>query len=119
MPFGVAGDGWMVQDALIWCHRRIVATREMAAAADFLAQLHARLEEVGVEPQELIELVEQLDLVGLIVAIIAHGGADDGVVLLLDEAVVVLAIGAAAGKADMFLFAIAAELVVDELPAVV
>lgn len=109
----------MLHDALIRCHRRIVATREVAAATDFLAQLHARLEEVGVKPQELIELFEQLDLVGLIVTVIADGGADDGVVFLLDEAVVVLAIGATAGKADVFGFTIAAELVVDELPAVV
>ena len=109
----------MLQDALIWCHGRIVATRDTAADTDFLAQLHARLEEVGVEPQELIDLVEKLELVGLIVAVIAHGGADDGVVFLFDEAVIVFAIGVATGKADVFLFAIAVELIVDELTAVV
>lgn len=50
---------------------------------------------------------------------IADRAADNGVVLLLDKAVVVLSIGARTGKSDLFLLAVALEFVIDELASVI
>lgn len=58
MAFGVVIDRRMLEDALIGSLRGIVETPDPAADADFLAEFHARLENIGVEPQELINLVE-------------------------------------------------------------
>ena len=49
----------------------------------------------------------------------ADGLADDRVVLLLDEAVVIFVIGPAAGKGDLLIHTVAVELVVDELGAII
>lgn len=109
----------MVHGSLIGCCWVTVTTRDPAADTDFLSELHTGLEEVGIEPQESIDMLDQEELFVLIVAVIAHGGADDGVIFLFDEAVIVFAIGAAAREADLLLLTIAMELIVDELAAVV
>lgn len=49
------------------------------------------------------------------IAIIADGATDDGIVLLLDEAIIVFAIGATPGEGDLLVMAVPQELVVDEL----
>ena len=63
--------------------------------------------------------MEQLELIRLIVAVIADGVTDDGIVFLFDEAVIVFAIGTASGEGNVLGLAVTAEVVVDELTAVV
>src|SRR3989344_9671715 len=73
---GSGAHGRMSEDSLIRSHGWIVATGDFAAGADFFAQFHTGLEEVGIQPQELIEPLEEFELQGPVVAVIAHGGAD-------------------------------------------
>jgi len=109
----------MVKEAAIGGFRIIVASRQLATGSDFFFELHDRLEEVGVNSQGLVELVQETQLRWGIVAVVTNGFADDGVVFLFDEAVVVLAIGATPGEGDAFSFTVAIELVVDKLRAVI
>jgi len=113
------GDCRMGKDSVIGSLWSVIATREVAAPADFLGQLHDGLEEVGVEPEDVIEGRQHGELFGSVIAIVPDGLADDGVVLLLDVAVVVFVIGPAAGKGDLLLETVPVELIIDELTAVV
>ena len=54
-----------------------------------------------------------------VIAVVAGKVTDDGVVLLFDVAVVVLAVGTTAGEGDVFILAVLPEVFVDELAAVV
>jgi hypothetical protein len=54
-----------------------------------------------------------------VIAVVAGKVADDGVVLLFDVAVVVLAVGTTAGEGDVFILAVLPEVFVDELAAVI
>lgn len=58
-------------------------------------------------------------MLGGVVAIVSDGTSDDGVVFLLDEAVIVLAVGSTARKGDLLIVAVAEKLVVDELGSVI
>ncbi len=51
----VLGDCRVSQDSMIGCLRTVIATGQATATADFFDEFHHRLEEVGVEPQELVE----------------------------------------------------------------
>jgi hypothetical protein len=117
--FGRFGDTGVCQEPAEWCLGLIIVSREAASGAKFFTELHHRLEEVGVEPESLIELLEKCKLPGVVIAVVADGSADDGVVLLFDKAVVVLAIGAAAGEGNRVELTVAAQFVVDELTAIV
>ena len=80
---------------------------------------HQGLEEVVVEVQQGIEGIEGLDLSHGVQATVAHIGADMRAVVLLDKAVVVFVIGAAAGKGDLLLLEKGPDEVVEELRAVI
>src|SRR6266478_4290365 len=77
------------------------------------------MEEVGVEPKMGVELGEQSQLVIIVVAVIADGPTDDGVVFLFNVAAIVLAEGTAAGKGDSFSLTIPEQFIVNELTAVI
>src|SRR4030042_2277750 len=87
----------------------------------FLSEAHDRLEEVVVEPHLLIELVDGLGLFGSVKASRAQIGPDQGGVLLLHKAVVILVEGSAAGEGDVFdcLFPEADQVSVEEFAAVI
>jgi len=112
-------DLGMGEHTLIGSLGRVVVAGDAAAGAEFLFELHHGLEEVGVEPEASIERMQEPELRWRIVAVVAHGAADDGEVFLFDEAVIVLAIGTASGEGDPLLVTVAGEFVVDELCAVV
>jgi len=97
----------------------VIGFVDHASVAGFRSHLHDRLEEVGVEPKMLVELVEEGELLIVVVAVIADGLADDGVVFLFDIAAVVLAVGAAAGEGDLEILAEAQQLGIDELAAII
>ena len=65
------------------------------------------------------DLVQEREFAGGVVAVVAGGLADFGPVLLLDVGLVVLVVGSAAGEGDVPVGAPGAEVVVDELAAVV
>src|ERR1051325_1852816 len=69
--------------------------------------------EKGVEP------LEELELLLCIIAVVGDGPADDRVVFLFDEAVVVLTVRTGSSKGDPLVNAVPVELVVDELTAIV
>ena len=76
-------------------------------------------EMVGVKTQVTIKLVERLELLGRVKAAISDVPAHDRIVLFFDKAVVVFAVTPGAGKGYVFLFAVAVEVVIDELTAVI
>jgi hypothetical protein len=90
-----------------------------ASATGLGEKLHDRLEEVGVETKMPVELVEEGELLIVIVAVIADGSADNGVVFLFDIATVVLAVWPTASKGDLEVVAEAQQVVIDELAAIV
>jgi hypothetical protein len=99
--------------------RLVVATGELASVPDLFSELHDRLEVVGVQAEKLIEHPQELELPGPVVAVVADRAANDGIVFLLDIAVVVLVIGPTAGEGDFLVFTVLFEVGVDELGAIV
>ena len=87
----------------------------------FVLQTQDRLEEVVIQPHQVVELVQQVGLPDGVQALIAQVGADEGVVLLLDEAVVVTLEGPAAGELNgpVTILPEATQMIVEELAAVV
>src|SRR3989304_5085412 len=87
----------------------------------FLFETQDGLEEVVVEPHVVVKLVEQMGLPDGVQALIAEVGADQGAVLLLDEAVVVALEGSAARELNALVTVLpeAAQMIVEELAAVV
>lgn len=73
----------------------------MAAGTNLLGELHYRLEEIDVEPQCVVELVEQLELLRCVIAVIGDGATNNGVVLLFHKAVVILAVRPRACETDL------------------
>ena len=74
---------------------------------------------VGVKTQVIVKLVERLKVLGCIKAAISDVLAHDRIVLFFDKAAVVFAVTPGACKGYMLLFAVAVELVIDELRAVI
>jgi len=105
----------MVEDTLVGCSGLVIAACHSGTAAHLFFEFHDGLEEVGVEAETSVERVQELKLLGRIVAVIPHGATDDGIVFLFDKAVVVLAIGTASGEGNLLLLAVAQEVVVDKL----
>src|SRR4030065_7938 len=66
-----------------------------------LPQAHHGLEKVVVEPEPVVERVEQVRLVDGIETVVANVGTDKGGVLLLNETIVVLVPLPAAGVLDV------------------
>ena len=83
-----------------------------------LDQLRRWLEVVHVQPQHRVQLVERFKLGRCVVLAVTDRRSHDGVVLLLDEAVVVLAVRPASGERDLVLTAVAEQVVADELAPV-
>jgi hypothetical protein len=77
-------------------------------------ELHAGLEEVGVESEGPVEGVQRLGGGGGLVPVVAHQATDDGTVLLLDVGLIVLAAGARACERNVLFDAVPVEGVVDE-----
>jgi hypothetical protein len=101
--FDFSGNVGTRQDPLIGCLRRVILFSNFGAMPHFLFELHHRHEEIGVEMQHLIELIEQGDLLGGVVAQIADVAAHDRPVFLLDMGTIVFATWAAARKGQLFL----------------
>ena len=92
-----------------------ITPEDLSVDAFFALKSHDWLEEVFIEPQLVaVKVVDQVQLLGCIITQVAQRPTDMGKVFLLDISVVVLAIGAAAGKRQVFLLGIPVELVVDE-----
>jgi len=70
-------------------------------------------------PIDRIQAVEQCHMTLGVVTPIAHQAAYDGPVLLLHEGIIILATDPPAGESDLLGFAVAQQLVVDELGAIV
>ena len=117
--FDFLGDLGMSQDPFVGRLRLVVASRELAPVPDLLLELHDREEEVGIQACDSIEPAEKFYLLRSVIAVVADKVADDGVVLLFDIAVVVLAVRTTAGEGDVFVLAVLSEVFVDELAAVV
>ena len=116
---GLTRDLRVPQEPSVGRLGRVVATGEVAAHADLLLELHHGLEEVAERPQMRVEVGQQCQLAGTVVAPVADRAAHDGVVLLFDEAVVVFLVGTAPGEGDRLALAVADELEVDELRAII
>ena len=112
--FGVLGHLGAGQHALIRGLRIVVDPPHPRALAGPGDQLPGGVEEVDQQPQLIVELVEQRDLLLGLQAQVADVPAHHVVVLLLGEVVVVLAVGARAGEADALLVAVAVQVVVDD-----
>ena len=107
------------QHPLIRGLRIVVDPPHPRALAGLGDQLLGWVEEVDQQPQPIVELVEQLDLLLGLQTQVADVAAYHVVVLLLGEVVVVLAVGARTGELDALLAAVAVQVVVDELAAAV
>ena len=117
--FDLLRDPRMIEEPPVGRERRIVTSGYFAAGADLFLQLHYRQEEVGVQPERCVDRIEQSELLWGVVAIVGNRSADDGVVLLFDKAVVVFLVRSAPGEGDPFFVAVACQLCVDELRAIV
>jgi hypothetical protein len=113
------GDLGVCQDPSVGSLGLVVTTGELASVPDLFSELHDRLEVIGVQAENLIEHPQELELPRRVVAVVADCAANDGIVFLLDIAVVVLVIGPTAGEGDFLVFAVLFEVGVDELGAVV
>jgi hypothetical protein len=105
---------------------RAVATPDVRGAVlsgvgGFLLHAKDGLEEVVVEPHSVIEAVEGSGLGDRVEALMAEVASDEGGVLLLDEAVVVLVERATAGEAEArdSVVPVADEMIIEELTAIV
>jgi hypothetical protein len=85
-------DLGVCQDTSVGRLRLVVAAGERASMSDLVAELHDRLEEVGKQPEGLVKHGQELKLPRRVVAVVADGATDDGVVFLFDVAVIVLVI---------------------------
>src|SRR5581483_8193682 len=97
----------------------IVGAADAASFASLRRQLHRGLEEVHVQAQGAVELAQLPIGAFSLETIVADEVADDRAVLLLDEALIVLAGDATPGEADRMLLAVGHQLGVEELAAVV
>ena len=113
------GDLGGVEDPLVGGLGLIVAFRDLGTVPLLLDQHHDRLEEVEIQAQRLIEGIEGGTGRRALVAVVADHLAHGGPVLLLDVGLVVLVVGSTAGEGDLLLLAVALQVVVDELAAVV
>src|SRR5438552_285540 len=107
-------------DALEGCARGIVAAA-LARPDAFLAEELDRGQEQILEETELVtvEVVERRDRARRVVAVVAHELADMGPVLLLNVSVVVFLVGPPPRELDRLRLAVAIQVVVDELRAIV
>ena len=82
---------------------------------------HDRLEEVVIEPHQVVEAVDILGLLHGVQAVIAPVGTYGVGIALFDERVVVLVVGPTAGQVHLrgLLFPEASHMVIEELAAVV
>ena len=90
--------------------RTIIAPPHPCAVAGLLDQLGARSHEIDHQPQPVIQLVEQCDRFGGVVAGLADMFAHHVEVLLLSEVVVFLAMRAGAREVDLLLLAVALQM---------
>lgn len=107
------------QHSGVRCLRFVIDSLNLTPLAHLLFELHHRYEEVDVVVHGGVETIEQVQLFGGIVAVVANCTPDNGPVLLLDVGVVILLARPSAGERDLFAVAVPQELVVDELRAVI
>jgi hypothetical protein len=82
-------------------------------------QLHRRLEEVHIQPEDGVDAIQRLQGCSGTVPVVAHQPSYHRPVLLLYMATIVFLVRARPGEGDIFSLAVGIEMVVDELPAVV
>ena len=104
---------------MIRCKGAVIFSRELRSVASFFEELGRGEEEIAQEPEAVIKRVQGQQCFLRFEAGITDGAADDGVVFLFDETVVVFAIGARPREGDVLLNAVADKVVVEELGAVV
>lgn len=109
----------MSQESLIRRLRMVVGFGDFASVARLGFELHNGLEEVGEEPERTVELAKDTKLSIVIIAGIADGLSNDGVVFLFHKAAIILAIGSATGKGDFVFATVSEEFRVNELTTVV
>src|SRR5437660_7959651 len=112
---GLLVDETRLQHPLVRRARLVVLLGHPRAVTLFRFQLHARLKEVGVKLQRLVQLRQQAQLLVRVTALIADRAPHHRVVLLLDETTVVLAIRPRAREGYPLLLAVGQERLVDEL----
>jgi len=119
--FDLLGIGAGQADEPIERGARLIVAANLARSLAFGPdELDRRLEQVHVEPQLVsIEIVHRLGGFRRLIAVPADELADVGPVLLLDMGVVVLLVRPTPGEADLPRVAVAEEMMVDELAAVV
>ena len=70
--------------------RIVVALLDLAANAGFLLKLHDRQEEVDVEMHYGVKAIDELQMFGRSITVVANSAAHDGPVFLLDIGIVIL-----------------------------
>ena len=90
-------DRFMVQEPLIRGCGLVVMLGDVRTVSGFAYELGRGQKVVGQEAERPVELLEALELLVGVHAGVADGLTHDGVVFLLDEAVVVLAVGRGSG----------------------
>ena len=109
-----------LQEALIRGFGYIIFLLEPAVWEAFLADnFDGGIPEVDQRTEVFVDLLESEGFSIGVVAIIAHGLADNIAVFLLDETVVVLAVRAGTGKLNVVLLAPEFELQVDKFAAII
>ena len=68
----------------------VVLSSHLAADSGFLQQFHYGLKEVAVEPQNVIEFIEDCHFFRCVMPHIPHRSSNNGIVLLFYEAIVIL-----------------------------
>ena len=82
------------QDTLIGGTGRVIRARDPGSLPCLVGELHHRQEEVGEQPERLIDPVHEPDFLFGVIPVVPDRPADDAPVLLLHEAVVVLPVWA-------------------------
>jgi hypothetical protein len=116
---GLVGHLGRIQNSLVRSLGPIMVFRDLGPVALLLDEHHDWLEEVEVEPQGHVEGMEGGTGGRALIAVIADHLPHGGPVLLLDVGLVVFLVGSTTRGGDALLLAVALEVVVDELRAVV
>ncbi len=107
-------DLWVCQQTTKRALGSVVVFLYESAAAFLLTKFHRRVEEVNQQPEVLIQLSDQGDLLFGFIPMVANGLTDDVVVLLLHVAGIVAMVGSSPGERDLMKSTPALQILVDE-----
>ena len=120
--FGALREVCGVQDSKVRGFGIIVDFDDFRAETGFVQELGGRQEKVVEEPPlSRVEIVEELDQLGILEALVTQPLTDMGPVLLLDMGVVVLFVGSGSGELDRWgsVLEVSDQMPLDEFGAVV